>query len=116
MDADSPSVRYVVQQMLLNKDVMKEDLAAAFDDIFFGKATAAQSTALLILIKMKGETAQHLEILSQVARKHENPCFICEEAVDIVGTGGDGLATFNISTAAAFVAAGAGAKVIKVSV
>ena len=69
---------------------------------------------MIILIKMKGETAEDLAILSRVANRYAKPCFKREGIVDIVGTGGDGIGTFNISTAAALIAAGAGANVAKV--
>jgi anthranilate phosphoribosyltransferase len=111
---DSAFIRHVIQQMMSNKELSEKDLETAFDAIMTGKTTPIQATAIIIMIKMKGETAKELAVLSQVARKYAKPCFTLEDAVDIVGTGGDNLETFNISTAAAFVAAGAGAKVVKV--
>jgi anthranilate phosphoribosyltransferase len=78
-----------------------------------GEATPAQISAFLIALRVKGETADEIAGLASVMRAKATPVKISGPAIDIVGTGGDGSGSFNISTAACFVAAGAGLKVAK---
>jgi anthranilate phosphoribosyltransferase len=88
---------------------------AAFDVIMSGEATPAQVAALLMALRVKGETADEI---AGAANAHRDamvrlPCDRPEELVDTCGTGGGAIQTFNISTAAALLAAGAGARVAK---
>lgn len=89
--------------------------AWALEQIVEGQVEDAQVAAFLVGLRMKGETPEEiaglLETLGRLAVSVKTPCV--DELVDIVGTGGDGLGTFNISTTAAFVTAGAGVKVAK---
>jgi anthranilate phosphoribosyltransferase len=82
-------------------------------EIMGGEATPAQISAFLTALRLKGETADEIAGLASVMRSKATPVRIKGPAIDIVGTGGDGAGTFNISTAAAFVVAGAGLKVAK---
>jgi len=90
-------------------------ITAAFDVVMRGDATPSQIAALLMGLRVRGETP---EIVAAVVRAMRGamvplPARHPEELVDTCGTGGGGVATFNISTAAALVAAGAGARVAK---
>lgn len=78
-----------------------------------GEATPAQIAGFLVALSAKGETVEELSGLVDAMLAHANPISISGEKLDIVGTGGDQLNTVNISTMAALVAAGAGAKVVK---
>lgn len=78
-----------------------------------GEATPAQIAGFLVALSAKGETVDELSGLAEAMLSHANPVAISGEKLDIVGTGGDQLNTVNISTMAALVAAGAGAKVVK---
>jgi anthranilate phosphoribosyltransferase len=78
-----------------------------------GKVTPAQLGAFITALRIKGETADEITGLARVMRAKAIPVPITEPVIDVVGTGGDNSNTFNISTAAAFVAAGAGLKVAK---
>ncbi len=102
---------------ILNKLVMRENLttehAQAFlNGVIQGTITPVQIAAALIALRMKGETSD--EIVGFIAAMRENMVPVhASNAIDVCGTGGDGSGTFNISTAVAFVVAGAGVNVAK---
>lgn len=83
------------------------------DTIMSGEATPAQIAGFLVALRAKGETVEEISGLVEAMLAHANPVDIGGEKLDIVGTGGDQLNTVNISTMAALVCAGAGAKVVK---
>jgi anthranilate phosphoribosyltransferase len=91
----------------------RAEAEAAFDVMMSGEATPAQIGGFLMALRVRGETVE--EISGAVATMRAK--MLCVEApagaIDIVGTGGDGSGSFNISTASAFVAAGAGVRVAK---
>ena len=91
------------------------ELTAAFDVVFNGDATPAQIAALLIGLRVRGETPAELAAVVRSFRRAmvHLPADRPEELVDTCGTGGGSINTFNISTAAAFVAAGSGLRVAK---
>ena len=91
----------------------EEEAAAAMGDIMSGRATAAQIAALLIALRLKGETVDEITGMARAMREHALRVEIDGALLDTCGTGGDAAGTFNVSTAAAFVAAGAGARVAK---
>lgn len=94
----------------LNSDEMREAMGL----IMNGEATPAQIGAFLMGLAMKGETVSEVAAAAEVMRKLATPVDIdTQGVVDIVGTGGDGARTFNVSTTASFVVAGAGARVAK---
>lgn len=78
-----------------------------------GEATPSQIAGFLVALRSKGETIDEIAGLVDAMLRHATPIDIPGEKLDIVGTGGDQLNTVNISTMAALVAAGAGAKVVK---
>src|SRR5215212_3072444 len=96
-------------------DLTSEEAEQAMNIIMTGQATQAQIGAYLVALRMKGETIP--EITGSVRAMRANAIKVkldtTEPIYDIVGTGGDGAHTFNISTAAAFVVAGTGRKVAK---
>ncbi len=88
------------------------------ETILRGQATEAQIAALLTALRLKGETVDELVGFAEAMRAHARPIFRSADQrpgplVDTCGTGGDDAGTFNVSTAAALVAAGAGARVAK---
>jgi anthranilate phosphoribosyltransferase len=92
----------------------RQQSAAALDAMLEGNAPVAQMAALLVALRMKGETPDEIAgaaqaLRSRAARVEVSP----ERLIDTCGTGGDGSHTFNISTTAAFVAAAGGARVAK---
>ena len=86
---------------------------AVMDTIMEGAATPAQIGGLLAALRTRGETVEELTGMVMSMRDHATPVHLAPGAVDTCGTGGDGSDTFNISTAAALVAAGAGCRVAK---
>lgn len=92
----------------------EEEARAVMDVIMSGEATSAQIASLMTAVRMKGETVDEIVGFAKAMREHATPVRPASVGcVDIVGTGGDGLATFNVSTTAAFVVAGAGVPVAK---
>ncbi len=92
------------------------DAEQAMNTILGGSVPAVQIAAFLVALRMKGETGEELLGFARAMRAkstHVDAGLGAEVLLDIVGTGGDGHSTFNISTTAAFVAAGAGARVAK---
>ncbi len=85
----------------------------AFELLFDGAATPAQIGGLLMALRARGEAVSEYAAAASVMRAKCTPVTAPEGAMDIVGTGGDGMGTLNISTAAAFVVAGAGVTVAK---
>ncbi len=105
-------------KLLLNKLSEKKDLTqkeAAFliDEIAQGKLRPTQVAALLTGLKVKGESVEEILGCIEGMRKNMEHLNDLSLATDIVGTGGDGAGTFNVSTATALVVAGAGVKVAK---
>jgi len=86
---------------------------AAFEELFEGRATPAQIGALLAAMRARGESVAEYSAAAAVMRAKCAKVRAPEGAMDIVGTGGDGMGTLNISTATAFVVAGAGVPVAK---
>jgi anthranilate phosphoribosyltransferase len=83
-------------------------------EVMGGAATPAQISALIVCLRMKGETIEEMTGLVEAIKMAAVPVPVeADGLVDVVGTGGDRSGTFNISTTAAFIAAGAGARVAK---
>jgi anthranilate phosphoribosyltransferase len=89
-------------------------LEAAFDEIARGAASPVRIAALLVALRTKGETVAEIAAAARALRRHaETAPLLDPRTVDTCGTGGDGSGSFNISTTAAFVVAGAGVRVAK---
>ncbi len=95
------------------RDLSEDEAADAMDDVFRGEATPALLSAFLIALRMKGETVDEIAGMARTMRDHSLRVQVQGPLLDTCGTGGDGRGTFNVSTAAAFVAVGAGARVAK---
>jgi anthranilate phosphoribosyltransferase len=104
-----------IKEVVAGHDLAPTDLEAAMDAILSGQASSAQIAAFVVALRMKGESADEIAAAARALRKH---CQTIQPKVDgplldTCGTGGDGLQTFNISTAAAVVAAACGVAVAK---
>lgn len=98
------------------RDLSMAQATEALDIIFEGETSSAVLAAFLIALRMKGETANELAGFALSMRRHAQPVTVRRDGtplLDTCGTGGDGAGTFNISTIAALVAAGAGVRVAK---
>jgi len=96
------------------RSLSEEEAAGVMEEIMSGEATPAQLAAFLVALRLKGETTEEITGMARVMRaKALRVPFEGASLLDTCGTGGDGMGTFNVSTAAAFVAAGAGAIVAK---
>jgi len=96
------------------RSLSEEEAAAVMEEIMSGEATPAQLAAFLVALRLKGETVEEIAGMARVMRaKALRVPFEGPPLLDTCGTGGDRMGTFNVSTAAAFVAAGAGAIVAK---
>jgi anthranilate phosphoribosyltransferase len=99
---------------LERRELTPAQTTTLFDELMSGRVGDAEAAALLIALRMKGETANELAAAARVLRSHMNRLETGRGGVlDTCGTGGDGTGTFNISTAAALVAAAAGVPVVK---
>lgn len=106
-------IREAINIVVSGNDLLMDDAASVMRQIMSGEATQAQLGSLLTALRLKGETNEEIAGMAAIMREFSLRVNVDGMAVDSVGTGGDGLNTFNISTAAAFVAAGAGLKVAK---
>ncbi|GAC1605067.1 MAG: anthranilate phosphoribosyltransferase [Pseudarthrobacter sp.] len=111
--ADSNSWPRLISALITGTDLTADNTAWAMDRIMSGEATPSQIAGFLVALSAKGETVDEISGLVEAMLRHATPISIPGEKLDIVGTGGDQLNTVNISTMAALVAAGAGAKVVK---
>ena len=95
------------------RPLSRAEAETAFEILFEGAATPAQMGGLLMALRTRGETVDEITAAASVMRAKMHRISAPEGAMDIVGTGGDGKGTLNISTATAFVVAGAGVPVAK---
>jgi anthranilate phosphoribosyltransferase len=107
-------IQQALAQLLDGHALSREQSRAVMNQIMDGEATPAQIGAFLVALRLKGETAEEIAGCAEGMRDHVVPVRpASDDLVDTAGTGGDGGGTFNISTAAALVAAAAGAHVAK---
>ncbi|GMW02334.1 MAG: anthranilate phosphoribosyltransferase [Candidatus Hydrogenedentota bacterium] len=107
-------IQEALHDLALKQDLSRDRAAAALGDIMEGKATQAQIGAFLMGLRVKGETVEEITGLASTMRAKATRIVTTRSPlVDTCGTGGDHSGTFNISTAAAFVAAGSGVAVAK---
>ncbi|MEU0476755.1 anthranilate phosphoribosyltransferase [Streptomyces olivaceus] len=99
--------------LLDGRDLSADDTAWALDVIMRGEATDAQIAGFAVALRSKGETVEEISGLVRTMYDHAKVIEVPGETVDIVGTGGDGAKTVNISTMSAIVVAGTGTKVVK---
>lgn len=102
-----------IEQLLGGKALSREQARDVMDQVMAGEATPVQIAGVLIALRAKGETVEEMTGFVDSMRAHATPLAVPDGTIDTCGTGGDRAGTFNISTAAALVAAGAGIPVAK---
>jgi len=108
------TLQQALARLVEREDLGRDEMAEVMRQVMSGQATDAQIGALLVALRMKGESIEEIAGAAQVMRELATPVEISDpHLVDLVGTGGDGANLFNVSTASSFVAAAAGAKVAK---
>lgn len=114
MNIQQAVARFLDNQNTGNQNLSTSEMREVMMQIMTGNATDTQIGAFLAGLRMKGETVDEIAGAAQVMRELAVPVFVTgRHLVDIVGTGGDSSGIFNVSTASAFVASAAGAKVAK---
>ncbi len=108
-------ITFALKKLVDRQDLSEVEMRAAVGEIMHGDSTPARTAAFLVALRMKGETATEIAAAASVMRElaESVPMPFESEVLDIVGTGGDGVSSFNVSTAASFVCAAAGVKVAK---
>ncbi len=107
-------IQSALKIVIEHRDLTIAEMSSVMRSIMTGEATAAQIGGFLIALRMKGESVEEITAATQIMRELVTPVSVdTSHLVDIVGTGGDGMQTFNISTCSAIVVAAAGGKVAK---
>ncbi|MBW2708971.1 MAG: anthranilate phosphoribosyltransferase [Deltaproteobacteria bacterium] len=121
-------IKQAIAKVVDRQDLKEEEMISAMNEIMTGQTTPAQIGAFMTALRMKGETVEEITGAARVMREKAEKINVNNHLVsidrtetnaedktllDIVGTGGDGTRTFNVSTTTAFVAAGAGLRVAK---
>lgn len=102
-----------IAKLVRCESLTEDEAASAFEVIMRGDASVAQIAGFIVALRMKGETPDEITGFARTVRAMATPIEVRGALLDTCGTGGDGLATFNISTLAAIVAAACGARVAK---
>jgi anthranilate phosphoribosyltransferase len=106
-------IKEAISLLVSSQSLTMKQTAEVMEEMTTGQVTPAQFGAFVTALRIKGETADEIAGLASVMRAKAIRVTSAEPVIDIVGTGGDNSKSFNISTAAAFVAAGAGIRVAK---
>ena len=106
-------IKEAIETVVNGRSLTFEQAASVMDEIMIGEATPAQVASFVTALRIKGETVDEIAGLATVMQARATPVGVTTPVVDTCGTGGDGSSSFNISTTAAFIVAGAGLKVAK---
>jgi len=106
-------IKEAIETVVNSRSLTFKEAAAVMEEIMSGEATPAQFAAFITALRIKGETVDEIAGLASVMQAKATPVQVTPPVVDTCGTGGDGLCSFNISTTAACIVAGAGLKVAK---
>jgi anthranilate phosphoribosyltransferase len=106
-------LKSIIGKVATGAPLSREEAAAAFDSMMSGEATPSQMGGLLMALRVRGETVDEITGAVSAMRSKMLRVSAPDNAVDIVGTGGDGSGSVNVSTCASFIVAGAGVPVAK---
>ena len=107
------NLKPIIAELALGKTLSVDQACQAFDIMMSGDATPAQMGGFLMALRVRGETVEEITGGIMTMRRKMVRINAPDNAIDVVGTGGDSVGTYNISTAASFVVAGAGVPVAK---
>lgn len=107
------TIRDALAIVVERRDLSEDEAAACMEELMTGVATPAQFASLVTALRMKGETVDEITGMARVMRDKASRIDVSGPVLDTCGTGGDQTGSFNVSTCAAFIAAGAGARVAK---
>src|SRR3990172_7644581 len=107
------TIRDAIMQLADRRDLTEAEAARCMEELMSGTATPAQFGAYVAALRMKGETIDEITGMAKVVREKASRIDLKGPLLDTCGTGGDESGSFNVSTCAAFIAAGAGARVAK---
>ena len=108
------TLQEAIEQWVEGRDISRQSMRAVMTTVMTGEASQAQIGAILVALRMKGEAIEEIAGAAEVMRELVTPVSLAgDHVIDLVGTGGDGANLFNVSTAATFVVAAAGAQVAK---
>ena len=103
----------ILARLTRGNELSSDEIDAAADEIFEGRVSEVQAAGFIVALRTKGETAEELAALVRAMHRFSTPVTVADGAIDTCGTGGDRSGTVNVSTMAALIAAGAGARVVK---
>jgi anthranilate phosphoribosyltransferase len=106
-------IREAIAKLVERLDLSEDEAAAVMEEVVSGEATPAQFGAFVTALRMKGESVSEIAGLARIMHRHALHVEVEGPLLDTCGTGGDASGTFNVSTAAGFVCAGAGVRVAK---
>lgn len=106
-------IREAISKVVSGGDLSEDEAASCMQELMSEEATASQAAALLVALRIKGETADEIAGMVRVMREKALRVEVSGDVLDVVSTGGGRFDPFNISTASALVCAGAGVKVAK---
>ncbi len=106
-------IKEAIEKVVNGNSLSFSEAAEVMEEVMSGTATPAQIAAFITTLRLKGETVEEISALASVMRAKAIPVKVAPPLVDTCGLGGDNSQTFNISTAAALVAAGSGLRVAK---
>ncbi|MFF8827757.1 anthranilate phosphoribosyltransferase [Streptomyces sp. NPDC015131] len=112
-ESQGPTWPELLNALLERRDLSADETDWAMDGVMSGTAGPVRLAGLLVALRAKGETVEEIEGLVRAMARHAVPLRVPGPAVDVVGTGGDGSNSVNVSTMSAVVVAGAGLRVVK---
>ncbi|MBT5047166.1 MAG: anthranilate phosphoribosyltransferase [Rhodospirillaceae bacterium] len=113
MNGSADNIKNLIAIVAEGKSLSEPEAEQAFDIIMSGDATPAQIGAFLMALRVRGETVDEITAAARIMRSKATTISAPDNAMDVVGTGGDGSGTLNISTGAAIVVAGCGIPIAK---
>ena len=103
----------ILTRLTRGTELLPEEIEAALTEILEGRVTDVQAAGFIVSLRTKGESVEELAALVRTMHKYAEHVDVAAGAIDTCGTGGDRSGTINVSTMAAIIAAGAGARVVK---